>query len=94
MLDYDIGDKVVCVDGNFYTGTNRLYKELPKQDQIYVVRDIQLGVALVPSYPAVKTGEVSVLLVGVTNPKSNVAPFRERGFAGWRFEKLKAKNNN
>jgi len=85
MIDYDIGDKVVCKDGNFSPVVNGLYAELPKQDSVYVVRDIKLGIAL-----DCKTGEVSVLLVGITNPKANVSPFRERGFAGWRFEKLKA----
>src|ERR1041385_4655819 len=89
---YDIGDKVVCIDANFFDGVKALYKQLPVQDQTYVVRDMRIGVAMVAGCPLVKTGEVSTLLIGVVNPKSTASPFHERGFAGWRFMPLQEWN--
>lgn len=81
--DYDIGDKVVCVDDKFPLGIEKFYTALPKKDSTYVVRDIQLGVALVGG-----KGEVSVLLVGLINPVAyNSKAKKENGFAAWRFRK-------
>lgn len=88
MCDYDVGDKVVCVDGEFFDGVKLLYKQLPEEGKTYVVRDLRVGVALAKGYPAVKTGEVSVLLVGVVNPPQKGKSAVEPGFAYWRFRKL------
>lgn len=81
---YNIGDKVVCVDDKFPALVNTLYKELPKEGQTYVVRDMQLGVTC----DGRRQGEVSVLLIGVNNPHGPPPGDKERGFAGWRFVPL------
>ena len=89
VIDYDVGDKVVCVDGKFFEGAKRIYKELPVELQTYVVRELRVGVALEPLLrKKVRTGEVSVLLVGVTNPPQGGRSKVEPGFAHWRFVKL------
>jgi two-component system cell cycle sensor histidine kinase/response regulator CckA len=42
MLNYGIGDKVVCVDDKFPPDIGKLYDALPVKDSTYVVRDIRL----------------------------------------------------
>lgn len=81
---YNTGDKVVCVDDKFPPLVDTLYKELPKEGQTYVVRDMQLGVTC----DGKRQGEVAVLLVGLKNPHGPPPGNRERGFAGWRFVPL------
>ena len=94
VIDYDVGDKVVCVDGKFFEGAKRIYKELPVELRTYVVREMRVGVALEPLLrKKVRTGEVSVLLVGVVNPPQGGRSKVEPGFAGWRFVKLEEFNN-
>lgn len=88
VCNFEVGDKVVCVDAKFFPGVAALYTALPAEGRTYVVRDLRLGVALDARYPAVKTGEVSVLLVGIVNPPSGCRSKLERGFAHWRFRKL------
>ncbi len=90
MCDFDVGDKVVCVDGEFFPGlVLRLYKQLPVEGSTYVVREVRLGVALGKlATERVRTGEVSVLLVGVVNPPQLGRSKVEPGFAYWRFRKL------
>ena len=93
VCNYGVGDKVVCVDGKFYEGAKRIYKELPVELRTYVVRDLRVGVALAPLLnQRVRTGEVSVLLVGVTNPPQGGRSKVEPGFAHWRFVKLEEYN--
>ncbi len=81
MYDYDVGDKVVCVDDAFKPAIAAFYLNLPEAGRTYVVREMRLGIA-----PG-GGGEVSVTLVGVVNPASSAKPYRERGFAAWRFRK-------
>jgi hypothetical protein len=77
------GQKVVCVDDRFPLGIEKFYTALPKKDVVYVVRGTTVGIGLDGS-----EGEICVYLVGLVNPKSNKAPFRERGFKAERFRPL------
>ena len=76
------GQKVVCIDGTFPEWARLLYITLPIKDVVYVVRGLAPGVGL-DMEP-----EIAVYLIGLRNPLSNVAPFRERGFRCERFRPL------
>jgi hypothetical protein len=82
MCNYGIGDKVVCVDDKFPPDISKLYDALPVKDTTYVVRDIRLGINLTME------GDVSVLLVGLVNPKADSKSALERGFRADRFRPL------
>ena len=82
MLNYGIGDKVVCVDDKFPPDIGKLYDALPVKDTTYVVRDIRMGINLTME------GDVSVLLVGLVNPKADSKANLERGFRADRFRPL------
>ena len=82
MLNYGIGDKVVCVDDKFPPDISKLYDALPVKDSTYVVRDIRLGINLTLE------GDVSVLLIGLINPKADSKSALERGFRADRFRPL------
>jgi len=82
MLNYGIGDKVVCVDDKFPPAIGKLYDALPVKDSTYVVRDIRLGINLTLE------GDVSVLLIGLVNPKADSKSALERGFRADRFRPL------
>lgn len=77
------GQHVVCVDGNFPLGIEKYYTALPKEGKSYVVRGTAPGVSL-----KMEEGEVAVYLVGLINPTSNKAPYRERGFKCERFRSV------
>ena len=79
-----VGQKVCCIDDSFPASVSVLYTALPKKGQVYVIRAVQVGVGLEPRVE----GEVCVYLVGLVNPKSLKAPFRERGFKAERFRPL------
>lgn len=82
MLNYGIGDKVVCVNDKFPPDISKLYEALPVKDSTYVVRDIRLGINLTLE------GDVSVLLIGLVNPKADSKSALERGFRADRFRPL------
>jgi hypothetical protein len=82
MLNFGIGDKVVCVDDKFPPDISKLYDALPVKDTTYVVRDIRLGINLTLE------GDVSVLLIGLVNPKADSKSALERGFRADRFRPL------
>jgi hypothetical protein len=82
MLNYGIGDKVVCVDDKFPPDIGKLYDALPVKDTTYVVRDIRMGINLTLE------GDVSVLLIGLVNPKADSKAGLERGFRADRFRPL------
>jgi hypothetical protein len=87
MLNYGIGDKVVCVDDKFPPDISKLYTALPVKDSTYVVRDIRLGINLTLE------GDVSVLLIGLVNPKADSKSALERGFRADRFRPLEELRN-
>ena len=86
MLNYGVGDKVVCVDDKFPPDIGKLYDALPVKDTTYVVRDIRLGINLT------RAGDVSVLLVGLVNPKAESRAGLERGFRADRFRPLQERH--
>jgi hypothetical protein len=73
--------KVVCVDGKFPIGIEKLYSELPKEGMIYTIRDIVPGVGLTG-----EEGETAVYLCEITGPLN--AHGIERGFRADRFAPL------
>jgi len=87
MTNYGIGDKVVCVDDKFPRDISKLYTALPVKDSTYVVRDIRLGINLTME------GDVSVLLIGLVNPKADSVAGLERGFRADRFRPLEEMRN-
>lgn len=89
-MSFDIGQKVICVDDKFDAWILRFYTALPKKDQIYVIRDVRLGIRTDR-----KTGDVSVTLVGLINPCAESKAAHERGFSESRFrslDELKSRN--
>ena len=73
--------KVVCVDGRFPVGIEKLYDELPKEGSTYTIRDIVPGIGLTGD-----EGEIAVYLCeirGRLNPHGI-----ERGFRADRFAPL------
>jgi hypothetical protein len=87
MTNFGIGDKVVCVDDKFPPDISKLYDALPVKDTTYVVRDIRLGINLTLE------GDVSVLLIGLVNPKADSKANLERGFRADRFRPLEEMQN-
>jgi hypothetical protein len=87
MSNFNIGDKVVCVDDKFPPDISKLYDALPVKDSTYVVRDIRLGINLTLE------GDVSVLLIGLVNPKADSKANLERGFRADRFRPLEELQN-
>ncbi len=78
-----VGSKVVCIDDKFPLGIEKFYTALPKAGVIYVIREMCVGISLQG-----EEGEICVLLVGLSNPRSSKAPFPERGFKADRFRPL------
>ena len=79
----EIGQHVVCINGTFSVAVATLYTALPAKVGKYVIRDIRIGIQ-----PDCKTGDVSVLLVGLVNPKADSHLALERGFQAGRFQPL------
>ncbi len=73
--------KVVCVDGRFPLGIEKLYGELPKEGSTYTIRDIVPGVGLTG-----EEGEVAGYLIEIKGPLN--AHGIERGFRAERFAPL------
>lgn len=73
--------KVVCVDGKFPLGIEKLYSELPKEGNTYTIRDIVPGVGLTG-----EEGEIAVYLCEIRGPEN--AHGIERGFKAERFAPL------
>lgn len=78
-----VGSKVVCVDDDFPPEIAVIYTTLPIKDEVYIIREMKIGVNF-----ANEPGEVCLYLVGIHNPRSNVKPFPERGFNAERFRPL------
>ncbi len=73
--------KVVCVDGRFPLGIEKLYGELPKEGSTYTIRDIVPGVGLTG-----EEGEIAIYLIEIKGPLN--AHGIERGFRAERFAPL------
>ena len=72
---------VVCVNGRFPLGIEKLYTELPKEGTTYTIRDIVPGVGLTGD-----EGEIAVYLLEIKAPLN--AHGIERGFRADRFAPL------
>ena len=73
--------KVVCVDGHFPLGVEKLFSELPKEGVTYTIRDIVPGIGLTG-----EEGETAVYLCEINGPLN--AHGIERGFRADRFAPL------
>lgn len=82
---FEIGQKVVCVDDKFEGWLRKLYDQLPVAAKTYVVRDVRIGVAYSEGK---RTGAISILVVGLVNPKADSRAGIERGFNSDRFRSL------
>ena len=71
-----VGQSVVCIDDTFHPEIAKLFVALPRKNQVYVIREITLGINAL----TLEEGEVTVPFVGLHNPRSNVPPYPERGF--------------
>lgn len=78
-----VGQKVVCVDGVFPAGIDKLYVALPKEGQTYTIRGMAPGIEVDN-----KTDAIAVYLREIHNPRSKTPPHRERGFKAERFRPL------
>jgi hypothetical protein len=88
---FTTGQKVVCVDAKFPAWVYGLYDQLPTEGTVYVVRGLTIGATFngdVPTQANRVEGEIAIYLIGITNPKSETAPFMERGFNAIRFRSL------
>jgi hypothetical protein len=78
------GQHVVCINDTFPPGVRGLYRDLPKRDVEYVVREVYLGTTGKPD-----DADVGVLLVGLHNPPPPHYRCREEmGFSAHRFAPL------
>src|SRR5882724_6432471 len=82
MSTFNLGDKVVCVDDKVPPDISKLYATLPVTDSTHAVRGIRLGINLTLE------GDVSVLLIGLVNPKADSKANLGRGFRADRFRPL------
>jgi hypothetical protein len=73
--------KVVCVNGRFPLGIEKLYDELPKEGSTYTIRDIVPGIGLTGD-----EGEIAVYLCEIRGRLN--AHGIERGFRADRFAPL------
>jgi hypothetical protein len=80
---FTVGQKAVCICDKFNTEIAKLYAMLPVAGVTYVIRDVRLGIR-----EDCKTGDVSLLLIGLVNPKANSRAALERGFSETRFRPL------
>lgn len=91
---FDVGQKVVCINGDFDDWSKSLYTAFPTKDKVYVIRDVRLGVTFEGGQ---RIGAASVLLVGLVNPCAISKMKLERGFNSDRFaplEEVKEKSRN
>jgi hypothetical protein len=84
---FQIGQKVVCIDGTFSDEIKAIYTQLPIKNKVYVVRNIRNGVdADTLLMDMRRKAEPSLLVIGLTNPTNNVGI--EAGFLCSRFRSL------
>ena len=77
---FDVGEKVVCIDDKFPDWVVERYTELPKDGQIYVIRD------LIPASDYGRGETCAVLLIGIVGDINKHGI--ENGFAARRFRPL------
>jgi hypothetical protein len=94
---FDIGQKVACINDDFSPTVRHLYKQLPRKDEIYTVREVSIGRSKVTS-SAGGENEISylVLLEELRNPNDpymHESAGQEMGFRSDRFAPLEELEN-
>ena len=86
---FEIGSKVVCVNGAFPTNArlHAYYRSFPKKGETYTVRDI------IPAQGYRGEGTCAVLLAEITNPADDPKGRGEHGFACERFREVEETGN-
>lgn len=89
---FDKGQKVACINDDFSPTIRHLYRQLPRKDEIYTVRDIRIGRSKVTS-AAGGGNDISylVLLEELHNPDDpymHESAGEEMGFRSDRFAPL------
>ena len=96
FLMFDKGQKVACINDDFSPTVRRLYRQLPRKDEIYTVREVGLGRVKVTSAGAGNDVSYLVLLEELHNPND---PYmhensgEEMGFRSDRFAPLEELEN-
>jgi hypothetical protein len=94
---FDKGQKVACINDDFSPTVRHLYKQLPRKDEIYTVREVSIGRSKVTS-AAGGENDVSylVLLEELHNPDDpymHESAGQEMGFRSDRFAPLEELEN-
>ena len=94
---FDKGQKVACIDDDFSPTVRHIYRQLPRKDEIYTIREVRIGRAQVTS-AAGGANDVSflVLLEEIHNPDDpymHESAGEEMGFRSDRFAPLEEVEN-
>jgi len=94
---FDKGQKVACINDDFSATVRHIYKELPRKDEIYTVREVSIGRSQVTS-GAGGANDISylVLLEELHNPDDpymHESAGQEMGFRSDRFAPLEEIEN-
>lgn len=94
---FDKGQKVACINDDFSATVRHIYKQLPRKDEIYTVREVSIGRSSVTS-AAGGANDVSylVLLEELHNPDDpymHESASQEMGFRSDRFAPLEELEN-
>ena len=87
-MSFRRGQKVCCVDDCFEPVVEKLYAALPKEGEVYIIRDVFSGRS---AFAGGGAGDAmdAVLLKDLLNPKDPRHLYgRELGFGAWRFRPL------
>ena len=89
---FDKGQKVACINDDFSATVRHIYKQLPRKDEIYTVREVSIGRSSVTS-AAGGANDISylVLLEELRNPDDpymHEGAGQEMGFRSDRFAPL------
>lgn len=89
-MSFNVGQRVVCLNGDFPGPIRRIFKALPVKDVVYTVRKVYMARSVAfPKVPDSADGEIGVLLQELVNPPDPGNKHgRELGFSIDRFAPL------
>ena len=93
---FDIGQKVACINDDFSPTIRHIYKQLPRKDEIYTVREVRIGRAQETSVGGANDVSFLVLLEELRNPNDpymHESAGEEMGFRSDRFAPLEEIEN-
>ncbi len=93
---FDKGQKVACINDDFSPTVRHIYKQLPKKDEIYTIREVRIGRAQVTSVGGANDVSFLVLLEEISNPDDpymHESAGEEMGFRSDRFAPLEENEN-